>query len=56
MYKLSFEEFDFRVSLDENGEAWCSFHESGKCAFTLSLDDLRIAARFAKAHVEVENP
>lgn len=53
-YELSFEDFDFRVSVDGDGEASISFHESGKCAFSCSWNDLSECLSFARTHIEVE--
>lgn len=51
-HEQDFEEFSFRVSVDNNGEIWVGFHESGKCAFSCSLDDLRTCVEFASRHGE----
>ena len=52
-HELSFEEFDLRVSVEAGGDVWVSFHESGKCVFTISTSDLADAVAFVEQHGQV---
>jgi hypothetical protein len=53
-HELSFEEFDARVSVEDDGNVWVSFHESNKCAFTITANDLSLVAAFVEKHADIE--
>ena len=52
-HELSFEDFDMRVSVESDGGVWVSFHENGKCVFTISTLDLRDVVAFVERHADV---
>lgn len=56
-HELSFDGFDLRVNVSDEGTVEVSFHEGGKCVFSCDWDTLRECLEFIGTHgLKVDNP
>jgi hypothetical protein len=56
-HEKSFEEFDLRVEINDEGDVWITFHDSTKMLLGMTWDDLREVLDFAATHgLKMTNP
>ncbi len=53
-HELSFDGYDARVQVTDEGGVWVSFHESGKCVFSISAQDLGDVVAFVESHGQIK--
>lgn len=56
-HELSFDGWDLRVNVNDDGDVDVSFHEAGKCVFSCDWDTIREAIEFIGTHgLKIDNP